>query len=69
VPTASISCHHPAKRSSAPRVGISSAEAHREYPNTIVSTGSRLAVRACPNPTGSVAGGNQKSHCATSPAT
>jgi len=34
----------------------------------IVSTGSCLAVRACPQPTGSSIGGNQKSCWAISPA-
>jgi hypothetical protein len=34
----------------------------------IVSTGSCLAVRACPNPTRSSTGGNQKSCWAISPA-
>jgi hypothetical protein len=33
----------------------------------MVSTGSWVAVRVCPNPTGSLIGG-QKSHCAISPA-
>ena len=51
----------------APR-GTSSAQAHREYPHTIVSTGSCFAVRTCPNPAGTTASGNQKSHCASSPA-
>ena len=67
-PSASISAHHPANRSSACRDGTSSAEAHREYPHTIVSTGSSFAARTCPNPTGTCTGGNQKSHCAISPA-
>jgi hypothetical protein len=67
-PSASISAHHPANRSSAHRDGTSSADAHREYPETIVSTGSCLAVRTCPNPTGTCTSGNQKSHCASSPA-
>jgi len=35
----------------------------------MVNTGSCLAVRVCPNPTGSSIGGNQKSHWAISPAT
>ena len=48
--------------------GTSSADAHREYPDTIVSTGSCFAVRTCPNPTGTCTGGNQKSSCAISPA-
>src|SRR5215207_4758209 len=34
----------------------------------MVSTGSCAAVRICPNPTGNLIGGNQKSHCAISPA-
>ena len=67
-PSASISAHHPANRSSAHRDGTSSADAHREYPDTIVSTGSCFAVRTCPNPAGTCTSGNQKSHCASSPA-
>jgi hypothetical protein len=67
-PRALISCHQPAYRSSARRVGISTAEAHRAYPVTIVSTGSSFAVRTWPNPAGSVMSGNQKSHWAISPA-
>jgi hypothetical protein len=35
---------------------------------TIVRTGSCVGPRVCPNPTGSVIGGNHKSHCAISPA-
>ena len=31
-PSAAISCHQPANRSSARRVGISTADSHREYP-------------------------------------
>ena len=38
-------CHQAAYKSWALRLGISSAEAHREYPQTIVSTGSAVAVR------------------------
>jgi hypothetical protein len=34
----------------------------------MVNTGSWDAVRVCPNPTGNLIGGNQKSHCAISPA-
>ena len=41
---------------------------HREYPHTIVSTGSCFADRTFPNPAGTCTGGNQKSHCAISPA-
>jgi hypothetical protein len=67
-PSAWISAHHPANRSSAHRDGTSSAEAHREYPHTIVSTGSCFADRTCPNPTGTATSGNQKSCCAISPA-
>ena len=66
--SASISCHHSADRSSAHREGTSRPEAHREYPHTIVSTGSCFAGRTCPNPTGTCVGGNRKSHCAISPA-
>ncbi len=50
------------------RVGISTAISHRAYPVTMVNTGSWAAVRACPNPTGTSMSGNQKSHCAISPA-
>jgi hypothetical protein len=39
-PSAPISCHQPANRSAAARVGISRPDSHREYPVTIVSTGS-----------------------------
>ena len=67
-PGAPISAHHPANRSPARRDGTSSAEAHRDYPHAIVSTGSCLAARTCPNPAGTTASGNQKSHCASSPA-
>ncbi len=66
-PSASISCHQPAKRSSACLLGTSTAEAHREYPVTIVSTGNCFAGRHWPNPAGTVMSGNQKSHCAISP--
>jgi hypothetical protein len=34
----------------------------------MVSTGNCIGVRVCPNPTGSLIGGNQKSHWAISPA-
>ena len=34
----------------------------------MVNTGSSFAVRVWPNPTGNSISGNQKSHCATSPA-
>jgi hypothetical protein len=47
---------------------ISTADAHREYPDTIVSTGSCFAVLTCPHPTGTVISGNQKSSWASSPA-
>jgi len=67
-PRPSISRHQPANRSAACRDGISTADSHREYPVTIVSTGSRVAVRTCPNPAGSAMSGNQKSHWAISPA-
>ena len=52
---------------SAVQVGINITDAHREYPHTIVSIGNCVAVRACPNPTGTTRSGNQKSHCAISP--
>jgi len=38
-------------------------------PHTIVNTGSAVEVRTWPYPTGTTASGNQKSHCAISPAT
>ena len=48
--------------------GTSTADANREYPQTIVNTGSSFAVRDCPKPTGTTTSGNQKSHWAISPA-
>jgi hypothetical protein len=48
------------------RDGISTADSHREYPVTIVSTGNWAGRRTCPNPAGSSMGGNHKSHCAIS---
>ena len=36
--------------------------------STMVSTGSCAGLRTCPHPTGTVTGGNQKSHWAISPA-
>jgi hypothetical protein len=44
-PRVLISCHQPVNKSSARRVGISTADAHLEYPLTIVSTGNTVAVR------------------------
>ena len=44
-PNAVICCHQPANRSSARRLGISTAESQRAYPVTIVSAGNCLAVR------------------------
>jgi hypothetical protein len=38
----------PANKSSARRDGSKIAESHREYPNTIVSTGSCIGERVCP---------------------
>jgi hypothetical protein len=35
-------------------VEVRPADSHREYPDAIASTGSRLAVRNCPNPTGRI---------------
>ena len=67
-PSPAMSCHQPANRSAAVRVGISSAISQREYAQTIVSTGSCAGLRACPNPAGTVTGGNQESHWAISPA-
>ena len=66
-PRVSRFAHHPANRSCSPREGTSTAARNREYPLTIVSTGSRVAVRTCPHPTGRVMSGNQKSNCASSP--
>ena len=57
-------CHIPAKMSPAFLDGIITAEVIREYPHVIASTGS---TRSRPPPTGTAAGGNHKSHCATSP--
>ena len=51
------------------RDGMSTPAAHREQPQTMVSTGSCFAVRFWPKPTGSVIGGNHGSNWATSPAT
>lgn len=51
------------------RVGSSTIEAQPEHPGTIVSTGSAVAGRDCPNPIGTVISGNQKSRWAISPAT
>jgi hypothetical protein len=48
-------------KSSAVRVGISVADSHREYPVIIVNTGSWVAVRVWPHPTGNRMSGNQKS--------
>jgi len=67
-PSPAISRHQPANRSSARRDGTRSAQPHRAYPVTIVSTGRCFAARTCPNPHGTVTSGNQKSHCAISPA-
>ena len=61
-PNCSSSCHQPAYKSGAPRLGTNTAEAHREYPHTMVNTGNCLVVRTCPNPTGTTMSGNQKSH-------
>jgi hypothetical protein len=57
----------PANKSAAVRVGINTPDSHREYPVTIVKTGSCVGLRTWPNPTGSWIGGNQKSHCPISP--
>jgi len=67
-PSSEISCHQPANRSCECRDGIIRPESHREYPHTIVSTGSCAGRRVCPYPTGRVIGGNHRSHCAISPA-
>jgi hypothetical protein len=63
-----ISCHQPLNKSAALRVGMSTPISQREYPHTIVSTGSCTGRRTCPHPTGTMTGGNQKSHWAISPA-
>src|ERR687883_838895 len=68
-PSRSISRHQPANTSSAHRDGSNNASNHREYPSTMVSTGSCVGLRSCPNPTANSIGGNHKSHCAISPAT
>ena len=77
-PTPAPAAPPPARRSAAtsPRTGpprcrdgISTASSHRAYPVIIVSTGSCAGLRTCPQPTGTVTGGNQKSHWAISPAT
>jgi len=47
-PSIESSFRQPAYRSSAPRLGISTAEAHREYPHTMVSSGNAVAVRTWP---------------------
>ena len=49
-PTPVMSCHHPANRSAAVRVGISSAVSQREYAHTMVSTGSCTGLRTSPQP-------------------
>ena len=66
-PNCSISRHQPANRFSARRDGISIATSQREYPQITVNTGNCAGLRVCPNPTASSIGGNDKSHCATSP--
>jgi len=66
-PNASMCAYQPAYTSSAQRVGTNTADAHREYPQTIVNTGNLVAVRDWPNPTVTSISGNQKSHWATSP--
>ena len=50
-------------------VAAHTADNHRDYPVTIVNTGSCVAVRTCPHLTGSSIGGNHRSQCAISPAT
>jgi hypothetical protein len=47
-PSAVISCHHPANKSSERRLGISTADSHREYAQIIVSTGNNVGLRVCP---------------------
>ena len=66
-PRPAISCHQPANKSAAVRVGISSPVSHRAYPVTMVSTGSCVGLRTCPHPTGTMTGGNHRSHWAISP--
>jgi hypothetical protein len=48
---------------------MSTAAAQREYPQTIVSTGSWVVGRVWPKPTGRMIGGNHRSNWAISPAT
>src|SRR4029450_12204460 len=67
-PSSASSCHQPANRSSAVRDGTNLALSHREYPVTMTRTGRLAPLRVCPDPTGSGTAGNQKSHCASSPA-
>ena len=61
-PEINIPC--PTSRSGDCRDGIITADSHREYPDTITSTGDRPT---CPNPNDTSAGGNHRSHCASSP--
>lgn len=61
-PAISIQC--PTSRSADCRDGIITADSHREYPDTITNTGGRPT---CPNPNGTSAGGNHRSHCTSSP--
>ncbi len=61
-PEISVQC--PPSRSGDCRDGIITADSHREYPETITSTGGRPT---CPKPNATSAGGNHRSHCANSP--
>jgi hypothetical protein len=54
--------HHPRPQRAAERLAV------REYPHTMVSTGSCAGRRTWPQPTGSMTGGNHRSHWAISPA-
>jgi hypothetical protein len=63
-PSPLISAQCPASRSGACRNQIIRAAITREYPATITSTG---GLPDCPAPSGTSAGGNHRSHCASSP--
>ena len=63
-----MSCHQPANRSSACRDGISTADSHREYPGDHRQHRQPLRRPDLPEPDRQRDVGNQKSHCAISPA-
>src|SRR6202040_1939716 len=56
--------HCPPMRSADSFEQIIRPVSHREYPDTITST---AGLPTCPNPKGISAGGNHRSHCASSP--